>query len=528
MKPNFIFFVTDQHRADHLGCYGNSIVRTPHIDGLAARGTAFDRFYVVSPICMPSRATMMTGRMPSLNGVRHNGLPLPLDSVTIADVLSAGGYRTALIGKSHLQNISEYPPSLVAEAPGAGLTHASGCEEPRRARFDGPEYRQEAPSSWEDPSYGMRLPYYGFDRVDLAIDHGDQSGGDYERWARRHAPDLDRLRGPENAEPDPRYDAPQAWRTRVPAELSTSAFVAERSEQFLDQMAAAGDGRPFFLKCSFPDPHHPFVPPGRYWDMYRPDDVEIPATCVAPDENTPPHVRWLHEQRAAGKANLKGMLAVAVSPAEARSALALTYGLIAQVDDMVGRVLRKAESLGLLDNTVIVFTSDHGDFLGDRGLVFKAPIHYQSLIRVPFIWVDHASAGGARREQALASTLDIARTVLTRAGIAPFNGMQGRDLTRPPSDDLAKDVLIEEDGQRSLFGFQRPPRVRTLVTDRWRYTVYLNSPWGEFYDLREDPGELHNLWDDPARRAQRGELAERMVAKLMAGFDRSPLPTRLA
>ena len=106
-RPNFLFIITDQHRADHLGCYGNPIVRTPNIDALALRGTRFSRFYVACPICMPNRATLMTGRMPSLHGVRQNGTPLSVDATTFPELLSAAGYSTALVGKGHLQNISD-------------------------------------------------------------------------------------------------------------------------------------------------------------------------------------------------------------------------------------------------------------------------------------------------------------------------------------------------------------------------------------------------------------------------------------
>ena len=108
-RPNVLFFITDQLRADHLGCYGNRIIRTPAIDSLAARGTAFDRFYVASPVCQPNRATLMTGRMPSLHGVRYNGISLSLAANTFVDLFRAAGWRTALIGKSHLQNMTGLP-----------------------------------------------------------------------------------------------------------------------------------------------------------------------------------------------------------------------------------------------------------------------------------------------------------------------------------------------------------------------------------------------------------------------------------
>src|SRR5216683_10056 len=108
-RPNFLLFITDQHRADFLGCYGHPVLRTPHIDSIATRGTAFDRFYVASPVCMPNRSSLMTGRMPSVHGVRCNGLPLPLHANTFVDALRAAGYATALVGRSHLQNFGDYP-----------------------------------------------------------------------------------------------------------------------------------------------------------------------------------------------------------------------------------------------------------------------------------------------------------------------------------------------------------------------------------------------------------------------------------
>ncbi len=117
-QPNFLFFITDQHRADYLGCYGHPVLKTPHIDSIAERGTRFTRFYVATPVCMPNRATLMTGRMPSVHGVRSNGSPLSLRSNTFVDALRASGYATALVGKSHLQNFSEFP-ALLKRAAGA-------------------------------------------------------------------------------------------------------------------------------------------------------------------------------------------------------------------------------------------------------------------------------------------------------------------------------------------------------------------------------------------------------------------------
>jgi len=119
-RPNFVLFITDQHRADFLGCYGHPVLRTPNIDSIAAKGTAFDRFYVASPVCMPNRSSLMTCRMPSVHGVRSNGIPLSMQSVTFVELLRDAGYRTALIGKSHLQNFTEHGPIIKRPPPREG------------------------------------------------------------------------------------------------------------------------------------------------------------------------------------------------------------------------------------------------------------------------------------------------------------------------------------------------------------------------------------------------------------------------
>ena len=272
-RPNFLFIITDQHRADHLGCYGNPIVRTPNIDRLADTGARFERFYVATPICMPNRATLMTGRMPSLHGARQNGIPLALTATTFVDILRAAGYDTALVGKCHLQSINGNRPTIGMPESDAALTPPPDhLREADNTLTQHGRYDQELPSTWErEPDFEPTLPYYGFSHVELAIGHGDKAVGHYGRWLRARHADPDSLRGAKNQLPGNHYTAPQAWRTRVPEELYPTAYVAERTMKYLENYARTDQSRPFFIQCSFPDPHHPFTPPGRYWDMYDPD-----------------------------------------------------------------------------------------------------------------------------------------------------------------------------------------------------------------------------------------------------------------
>jgi arylsulfatase A-like enzyme len=526
-RPNFLLFITDQHRADHLGCYGNRIVRTPNIDALAADGVSFDNFHVASPICMPNRATLMTGRMPSVHGVRHNGIPLSLAATTFADRLRAAGYRTSLIGKSHLQNMTGdktlLPPSRYDPMSGNSDISVPAIQ-PAPGRYD-----QEMGNKWrDDPRHDVDLPYYGFDSVEFANDHGDQVEGHYTRWLRQKRNDGDALRGPQNALPG-ESAAPQAWRTKLPEELYPTSYIEERAVARLKEYAADRQ-QPFFLKCSFPDPHHPFTPPGRYWDMYDPAKVELPASWNFERRIAPPHLRWLLNQRDAGKAVKHTPALFACTEEEARAAIALSYGMITMIDGAIGRILAQLRATGLERNTVVIFTSDHGDFMGDHQLLLKGPLHYRSITRVAFIWRDPARPARGRRA-ALASTLDIARTVLERADVPVFAGMQGRALL-PAIDgndtDWRDALLIEEEGQRVYLGFSNRVRVRTLRTERYRLSVYDGATWGELYDRHSDPDETQNLWDDHAYRKLRGDLNQRLVHLMIEHSDTSPYPPGLA
>ena len=519
-RPSFLLFVTDQHRADHLGCYGNAEVHTPHIDRLAARGCRFDDFHVATPICQPNRASLMTGRLPSVHGLQMNGRELSHGERSFVQTLREAGWRTALVGKSHLQNITTGPTAW--PAAGQRLPHEAVRAYPGA-------HGQEVWKRWEDnPGFELELPYYGFERVTLTIGHGDQQHGHWRRWLRAQIPDADRLIGPENAIATPRLalgKLGQAWRTRVPEELYPTRFIADQTCMVLDQVAR-GEA-PFFIQCSFPDPHHPFTPPGRYWDLVQPDAVSLPASFHAQLVDPPPAIPWLRAQRQSQPAFRPGYGSFACTEQEAREAIALNHCNLANIDDAIGRVLAHLRALGREDDTVVMFTSDHGDLLGDRGLLFKGGLHYAALTRVPFIWRDPQQAPAQAVSPALAQTIDIAPTVLARAGLSPANGMQGQSLL-PVMDGaeptVREHLLIEEESQRSDFGLDRRLRMRTLRDRQHRLTIYDGQPWGELVDLQQDPLELRNLWNDPAALSLRQDMAEQLARAMLANADTSPYP----
>ena len=528
-KPNFLLFITDQQRADHLGCYGNPVLRTPNIDSIARDGTRFENFYVANPVCMPNRASLLTGRMPSLHGVRQNGIPLSLDSVTFVELLAGAGYRTGLIGKAHHQVYGmDRPGRRGWENTNGGAEPAAALQDARRTDLRASAYRNERFDSFRDSAFRAQTPYYGFQHVELCLNHADRVEGDYTRWLEARLPDHRNYRGKDNAIPDARYTAPQTWRTRIPEELYPTAYVAERSSAWLEQRAAAKDEAPFFLQCSFPDPHHPWTPPGRYWDLYGAGDVRLPASFTTNSADLPALAAAIHTRPKTEEAR-SGQPPFAVSERECREILALNYGMIACIDDAVGRVLDTLRRTGMDRDTVILFTSDHGDYMGDHGLMLKGPAHYRGLVRVPFIWRDPAREASRASCGAASGTIDISATVLDRAGIAPYNGMQGESLLGALEGRASgrPGMVIEQDANIPL-GANPRLRLRTLAGDRHRLTLAADPAMCELYDLARDPDEQRNLWDDPAALATRSELLITLASEMARLADNSPMQVSAA
>ena len=420
-RPSYILFITDQQRFDYLGCNGHPVLRTPHIDAMAAEGVNHKKFYVSSPVCMPNRASLVTCRMPSSHGVRSLGIPLSHDNVTFVDLLRAAGYDTALIGKSHLQTVTSWPVKLDPpverdgfEKPPADLAEAV------RSDLDDARYKYEQDSFYQTESPDVPKPFYGFEEYVSVLRHGFNTGGDHELHLKQVAPDVLDLRSRDNQFPHD-YSCPQAIRTKVPEEHYSTSYIANQACEWL--AARKGNPEPFFLMVSFPDPHHPFTPPGRYWDMYKPEDMPVPAAYTDDDWDPPEYVKIAERDRAADSSlGQRSGYSVAVSECEAQEAQALTCGMIAMIDDAVGRVRDAAQDAGVADRTVQIYTSDHGDHLGDHRLLFKGAEQYDTLTHVPFIWSDPNGASGEETQE-LAQTHDIGTTILEHARIEPAIGL---------------------------------------------------------------------------------------------------------
>lgn len=517
---SIIVIVADQLRDTHLGFRRMVPVRTPHIDRLAANGHVFDRAFAGNPICMPNRATIMTGMWPSAHGLRTNGLPLDPRINTFARVLRGRGWRTAAVGKLHLQPMG-YPyedyqlDQIRAAMPALWERAVAG---PFGEGFESWE-------AFERHAEGeLVLPpdYYGFDDVALVVGHGDRVSGNYVKWARARGLDPRTVGGHEAARSTyPGWN--HVWESAIPAELHATSYIAEESISRLEGYAQSKED--FLLFVSFPDPHHPFAPPSEYFHRHRPADMPLPATFDDDHAASPDYIQQIVARR--GTPDIDPMMLWSPTADQYRHALAAELGAIELIDDAVGRIMEAVHGLNLADETLVLFTADHGDVFGDHGLMLKHFTHYDPVIRVPLILGGAGIGSGAHR--ALASSADIAPTLLDLTGSAALAGAQGRSL-RPllegRSEGWRRSVLVEEDQPYGLEFLPGPVRLRTVVTDDLRYTRISGTDVAELYDLRADPDERVNLVSsDPDLRH---EADAAMVAELMRVVDDSRVPFHAA
>ena len=519
-RPNILYFMTDQHRADWLGCAGHPVVKTPSIDRIAARGTRFNNFYVTSPICMPNRGAIFTGRFPSVNGLRHNGLPLPADANTFVDVLRAGGYHTASIGKSHLQPFTDRPIKREDEK------NEFNPIIPEARKSNGQEYENEHPNSYIGTEYHeLPSPYYGFDHVRMVTSHSDECGGHYLQWLKRQTNEWSDLRDRNNQLPH-NYLNPQAFRTRIPEELYPTSYIKNETQSYLTTRAESDD--PFFAFVSFPDPHHPFTPPGKYWGMYDPDDFEVDLPYEA-HENPPPQLLEWKRLMDDGVIPSNMQQAFMAPERQLKEAMALTAGMITMIDDAIGEILSTLETSGLAEDTIVIFNSDHGDYMGAFSLLLKGPFSHRSVNKVPFIWAD-PKRPAVKTTCGLASSIDIGPSLLERCGLLPYFGIQGKSFLDQidGSSSVRENILIEHEENKVYPGFDKRPNIRNLITPSHRMTVYKGLEFGELYDLRCDPDETRNLWDDPSAAPDKAQMMIALNQAMLDAVEPGPRPKRFA
>ncbi len=493
-QPNFVFIITDQQRWDHLGCNGNSQLKTPNLDRLAAAGLSLDRHYCNHPLCTPSRASLITGRYPRSNRVYDNGCNLPAAEVTLPQVLSGCGYDTRAIGKLHL----------------------SSWREPDGVSFESESFWASGRAP-EEP-----VPYAGFDLVEICTRHINPYTGHYGVWLRKEHPDIvadwDSFLQPHSS------GAPQTSDWTLPPEFHANAWVANRSCSYIRERAS-GD-RPFFLHVGFPDPHHPFRAPDPWGSMYDPASIELRQQDVGSHAGRPPEYGAFMQGQlnveclGAGDFNTSDLRKLTTGQLQAIHAK--TYGMISFVDQQVGRIVAALEETGQLENTYIVFTSDHGDYMGDFGLILKAPFLLEGLVKVPMIVAGPGVSPGTR-SSALTSHVDLMPTLLAAAGTDSPRGVEGSSflsVLTGQSAEFRQRVLIE-----CLHQFQFDRNVKGIVTDDAKLICWGGQTYGELYDLANDPRESRNLWNDPAWQERKAALLEGLLHELLLSENVLPLPS---
>ncbi|WP_164821605.1 sulfatase family protein [Paenibacillus koleovorans] len=452
-RPHVLYIMADQFHADCLGIEDRQ-VRTPHLDRLASEGVRFSQAYCNSPICGPSRCTFITGQYPHTHGILGNDI-YELDDrneSTLSALFRRSGYQTAVVGKSH----------MVGAWDREGFEHIRYCDLCDCDRNDPMQNH-----------YFRYLHELGLtDAYDLGTLKAEHPGA--------------RVRAFDSLIPD--AHSLETWTGN-----ETLQFLRERDER-----------RPFFVHMSFQRPHEPYTVPFDTGLLYDPDEIELP-----------PGIRDLFERRFAGKPEkmrrlagvVGGMPYIPESEADLRRQLAFYYSLITRIDEQIGRVLDYLRETGEYENTIVVFTADHGDFAGDHGMVNKNIGIYESIHRIPFVLKYPGGPAGVRLNGIMES-IDMYPTLCELCEVPlPVSSVpvEGRSLVS----------VVEglEAGKPHTVCEWSSPRyeatVNAIRTDRYRL-VYYGKGEGELYDCASDPDEVDNRFEDPVYASVRLELLERM------------------
>ena len=472
-RPNILWICTDQQRWDTIRAMGNPYIDTPNLDKLCNEGVGFTSCYANSPMCSPSRASMLTGRYLSGHHVFRNGnLNFPESEVLVTKLMADDGYTCGLVGKLHLSTIS-----------GRREVHPD----------DGFTYRES--SSSPGPA--------------------DPEKNDYAKW----------LKEEKKVDLKETYAMMQVpVGTGVPEELHQSTFIAEKSIEFLEE----NKDKTWLLRVDPFDPHPPMDPPKEYLDKYmaretpipffRPDDIEHQKLFEEIDQQSPvardyASIGGEPDDDPEYAKMSKGMKAsYPPKNVNLKMMVAAYYGMIDLLDKQIGRIIQKLEDLGLRENTMIMFTSDHGDMLGDHGLLYKGCRFLEPLVHIPFIVSWPGTYQKNVKSDALVEQVDMAPTILEAAGMEIPYKMQGKSIHSLLKGDTPlnehKPFVISE-----YNSYSPEPKIKPLQSHGFMYfdgkhkvTLYENHPRGEIYDIEADPQEANDLWDDKSFAEKKSDL----------------------
>ncbi len=482
-KPNILFIMTDQHRWDCIGANGNALIKTPNLDRLAAAGVNFTHCFVQAPVCVPSRASFFTGRYPHSHRNRVNYTPLDRGEILMQSRLRDAGYATVAVGKLHY-----YPPT-VAEA--------------KRTGFDSVELHDAVPN---------------LDRF-----------SDYIAWREQHDPLASRAHRAlaKNISP-----GQNPFRQAIDEKYTETTWTGQRTRHHIRELAA--DDKPFFLFSSFWKPHSPFEVPEPFDAMYNDVDIPLPEQMTLEQINRlPAPLRTLilrfRPSYDADREKLEWMY---------RS----YYGAISHIDREVGLILDELEAAGIADNTIVVFSSDHGDQMLEHGLMGKN-CFFESSVRVPLIIRFPKRVKSAKYDD-LVESIDLLPTLFELIGLPEPYSNQGRSLvgliSRDGGNYMPREAVFSENvipeviaGNRESFEFiknegirgTRHPDAKMVRTRRWKF-VYYPEGFAELYDLQADPDEMTNLAEDPEHREQVYVMKDRLLHWLTTADETDQIAPR--
>ncbi|WP_306256580.1 sulfatase [Pararhizobium sp. IMCC21322] len=477
--PNILWFCTDQQRFDTISALGNSEINTPNLDAFCTQGWAFTSAYVQSPICTPSRASMLTGRYPASHHVMRNGASeFPASEELVSGVLADAGYRCGLVGKLHLS------------------AQSKGEKRPQNDGFSYFDWNPQPAYQGGPNGYTDWLEEKGIDHAELFADRTTFCGAG------------------------------------VPAEHHQTTWAGERAKEFI----AEDSDKPWFLMVNVFDPHPPFDPPAEYLNRYNPQNLRPPAyrdSDQANQEflsNTPFQTRKPLDvfgptpDRNGSGADPSRPGQVAAKPPQSfdgRAVKAAYYAMIELIDDVFGSLLKHLEHLGQDGETLVIFTSDHGEMLGDHGLLYKGCRFYDQLVRVPLIIRKPGSVVAGTTSDALVESIDIAATILDCADVQAPPRMQGRSfwpLIQGNGDPHEFRPSVTAEYNDTLAHFE--PEHGSMVFDgTYKTCVYENHGLLEVYNLKEDPGEFNNLVLSGIEPELKSDLLERHLQRWLSTSD---------
>ena len=474
-RPNIVLISADQQRADCFGYRGRR-VQTPNLDRMAGDGIVFTNAITPCVVCMPARASILTGQLPRTHGLHDNGMDL--DKATgeagFAGTLSKDGYQSAFFGKGH-------------------FVRCHGEE------TDHPENIKGSVNYGED-WFG---PYMGFDHAEMMIlGHNwfpiekPPKGLHYERFfhASGKGEEMQKLYWENTGDTK---GAAQTWHSKLPIEYHNSNWIGDRAAEWIT--SGRDTEKPFVTWISFPDPHHPFDCPEPYSRLHDPADVDLPENRTRDLDDRPFWHRASLENEPVGDADQVKIRKEysriePQSDEQLREIIANTYGQITLIDENVGKILDAIDAAGIADNTYVIYISDHGDWLGDHGLILKGPMHYEALLNVPLMVRGPGVPKGATCDEVV-STLDLSATFLDLADTIPELSQHGDSLVPlMHGQDAPREFALNEwylSPKRAGVGLA----LRTVRTKTHKLTIDENTGVGELYDLENDPAEMLNVFD---------------------------------